>query len=634
MRRTRLTALLMAAAVLAASHCSHAPAPVPRAGSTGAALQNREPNWPVCTPEEQGVDSGTLLTMFETIQKEDRKIHSVLIIRRGKLLVEAYFHPYTKDHLHIIYSATKSISSLLVGIALKEGFVPSLDTPILDLFPEYANKVENLDGRKESLALEHVLSMTDGLDWMDMPYHVKKQGDFLKLLASDDGVKYYLDKPMKEEPGKRYNYNSGSAYMLSALIQETTGRSALDYGREKLFQPLGIAETGWGRYANGIDNGGSELFLRPRDFAAIGCLLLNGGKWDGRQVVPAEWVNELGRPRAKTDFLEYGYSLTWYVDETLPEKSISAQGLGGQYLFVIPGLDMVVVFTGGLIGRDEIDIPFYYLRDYILPSVRSEGELPANPSATARLDSMLREFAEPPAKPVAPLPRIAEEISGRTFFFPERDIQKNIWGLETASLHFDTSNECRIRLTFSGNVEWFSLGFDAVFRSSPGASRLPALEAIVGLDDVCRTVVVQTDTCDMPYSAKGKWKDERTFEVTSLSGWSVPETHTFEFQPDGAVAYTFKTIFYGNSLRGERMRTAGDVIPGERVYISSSSSATSYAPRSNRAFPSPSPSCGRGLPSKSDAGAFCEEPASMAGEPPSRWKSPLAGLMSRGSASM
>jgi len=539
--------LLTLALVLSVPRCSDAPSP-----PAEAAQPNQESDWPVSTPEEQGVDSENLLQMIKTIRKEDRNVHSILIVRHGRLLLEAYFSPYKKDFKHIIFSATKSISSLLVGIALQEGFIKSLDTPLVDFFPEYRGKLANLDERKKALTLKHVLTMTDGLDWIDWPYRVERHGDFLNLLSSADGAKYYLDKPMKELPGGKFNYNSGSSYMLAAIIQKATGKNALEFGREKLFRPLGITDIAWGKYQAGIYCGGSEFFIRPRDFAKIGSLVLNQGKWEGKQVVPAEWISEISREHVKSDFLQFGYSFQWYIDETLPEKSISAQGLGGQYLFVVPGQDLAAVFTAGMIRGSEADTPFFYLRDFILPALKSAKALPANPRVAQKLAMMLRECENPPPKKVSPLPPLAEKISGHTFMFPERSIEKNLWGLETASLFFDKKGECRLKMTFSGNIEQVSLGFDAMFRSSPGAPRLPVLDAVIGLDGAYRTVMVKTDAGVMPYSAKGRWKDEKNFEVTSLSGWSLPEVHTFEFQTENTVIHNCRTIFYNFSLRGEK----------------------------------------------------------------------------------
>jgi CubicO group peptidase (beta-lactamase class C family) len=509
--------------------------------------------WKVSAPEEQGIDSEKLVEMFETILKEKKDVHSILILRRGFLVTEGYFNPYHSNVRHIIFSATKSISSLLIGIALEEGYIKDVGQPVLNFFPGYRDNVENPDERKKGLSLFHLLTMTDGLDWQDGPYLVKKKGDFLKLLTAADGIKYFLDKPMREDPGKKFNYSSGSSYMLAAIIQKTTGKSALEYAQEKLFNPLGIQDACWGIYQQGINNGGSELFLKPRDLAKIGCLVLNKGFWHGKQIVPTQWIKDSTREYVKTDFLQYRYGYQWYIDTSLPELSISAQGLGGQYLFIIPSLDMVVVFTGGLVERtiDAIDLPFYHLRDFILPAVKSVNPLPVNHKSNQKLQRLLREIEFPRPKTCPPLPSIVRVISGKTFFFDTKDKKGNLWGLESLSLLFNEKDACRIQFNFTGEVDFLSLGFDAVFRTSPQSQKkIKFLEAVAGLDGVFRSSMADTEMGEIPYFAKGNWTDEKTFIMKVNSGWCLPENHIFTFIDEKKLTYSCETIFYRFSLTG------------------------------------------------------------------------------------
>lgn len=512
--------------------------------------------WKTATPEEKGIDSGKLIEMIESIREEKKDFHSILIIRDGYLVTEAYFNPYSRDIKHNIFSASKSMSALLTGIAMEEGYIDSLRQPVLDLFPEYKNAVKNLDDRKRSLTLFHLLTMTDGLEWVDGPYLARRKGDFLSLLTADDGIRYYLDKPVKEDPGTKWNYNSGSSYMLSAIIQETTGRSALEYAREKLFEPIGIWDAYWGSYQQGISNGGSEMFLRPRDFARIGHLVLNKGNWDGKQVIPSKWVRHATmRPQVKVDFLEYGYCYQWYYDVSLPYKSTSAGGLGGQYLFVIPDLDMVVVFTASLIERDPdiIDLPFFHLRDYILPAVLSEEPLPTDPEADRKLARLLDEIEHPVPAAISPLPDIAGKISGKTFYFGDGEGEDNIWGLESVTLDFTGEEECLISYSFSGEVDLDAFGCDAVFRTSIMAENgLIALEAAVGLDGIFRCTTVDAEVGKVFYFARGQWKDDATFEVEVKGGWCLSENAVVTFKDEQNIDFSYRTLFYRFSLTGQQ----------------------------------------------------------------------------------
>jgi CubicO group peptidase (beta-lactamase class C family) len=507
--------------------------------------------WKVSTPEEQGIDSEKLIEFMESVKKEDRHVHSLLIVRNGYLVMEAYFNPYQKDLKHIVFSAAKSISSLLIGLAIKDGYIKNVNQPVLDFFPGYQDKIEHLDERKKSLTLFHLLTMTDGLEWKDWPYRVGMEGDFLKLLSAADGVKYFLDKPMRESPGQAYNYNSGASYLLAAIIKQVTGKSALDYAREKLFKPIGIEEASWGIYQKGINNGASELFLKPRDMARLGFMVLNKGYWEGKQILPAQWIEDSSKAYVKMDFIEYQYGYMWYIDKSLRFFNVSAQGLGGQNIYIVPDQDMVVVFTGGLVvNRDEEEIHYRYLRDFIFPAVKSSKALPANPGANQKLQRLLETSRNPRPKPVPPLPASANRVSGKTFRFDTNDTKNNPLGLETVSLFFDKKNQCRIRFTFPGKTAYVSIGFDGFYRTNPYSKRLKVLEIDVGLDDVYRTTMTPTEIGTMPYFARGAWQDDRTFAVYSLSAWSLPEKIVFTFEDANTVSISWPTIFYKLSLTG------------------------------------------------------------------------------------
>jgi len=501
--------------------------------------------WKESTPEEQGIDSEKLIEFITTVQKEKRHLHSLLIIRNGRLVTEAYFNPYNKNIKHIIFSATKSVSSLLIGLAIKDGFIKDVNQKILDFFPEYQGKIQCLDDKKKSLCLYDLLTMTEELQWKDWPYRVGMEGDFLKLLSASDGVKYYLDKPMKKTGDSSFNYNSGNSYMLSAIIQKCTGKSALDYAREKLFKPIGILDSCWGIFQNGIYNGGSEMFLKPRDMARIGFLVLNKGNWDGKQIIPSQWIESSTKPYVKTSFLNYKYGYMWYIDTSLPFRNISAQGLGGQYISIIPELDMVVIFTGGMVvNRDEEEIQYYYLRDYILAAVKSSDPLPKNPEANNRLNRIIKECLYPKTSPVSAVPPVAKEISAKSFFFDHSDAKINPLSIKSAALIFAAKNQCKIRFTFPENPQYISIGFDGVYRTNPYSNRLKVLEVEVGMDNVYRTTWIKTEIGPMPFFAKGTWTDEHTFNINCKTGWSLPERIVFTFENPQSLSLVWSSIFY------------------------------------------------------------------------------------------
>ncbi|MCK4765715.1 MAG: serine hydrolase [Candidatus Aminicenantes bacterium] len=513
-------------------------------------------DWKVSTPEEQGIDSEKLIAMFQAIEKKGIEYHSILIVRGGFLVLEAYFSPFKKNYKHINYSATKSMSSLLIGMAVADGDIQNIQQPLLlDFFPAYKNQIENLDERKKSLTLFHLLTMTDGLEWQDWPYRVGREGDFLKLLGAEDGVKYYLNKPVRNVPGKTFNYNSGSSYMLAAIIQQTTGKSALEYAREKLFTPIGISDACWGVFQDGINNGASELYLKPRDMARIGYLLLKKGAWQGKQIIPESWLRDSTKAYIKSDFAPYHYGYQWYIDKGSPVFNYSSQGLGGQAIFVIPDRDMVVVFTGAI--RREKDSPPFYFMDFLLPAAAASSPLPANPEANRELARILREIENPRAQPVPDLPARARDISGRTFFFDTKGGKKNLFGLETATLFFDHEGKCRIRFTYAEKMDYISMGFDALYRRNPGSKRMTELDIQVGLDGIYRAVTADSEIGPMPYFAKGAWKDNNTFFMNYKSGWCIRGRYTFTFDSSDNLSVTCSSIFYKFTLTGRMHNTPG-----------------------------------------------------------------------------
>ena len=323
--------------------------------------------WRGSTPEEQGMDSEKLAQIFEVIAKQRLNVHSILIVRNGYLVTEAYFFPFRSKHPHEVYSVTKSVVSILMGIAIEKDFIESVHQPVVDFFPEQT--IENNDARKQAITLEHLLTMTSGLEWTE--------GETSKQLWQNiDWVQFLLNRPMATEPGTRFNYNSGNTHLLSAVIQKTTGMNTLSFAQAHLFEALGISDVLWSRDPSDIYIGGWGIRMRPRDMAKLGYLYLNNGLWDGQQIVPADWIKtsiekhvSVPEPLEPWD-LHLGYS--WWLHEFGP---YAAHGMKGQFIYVIPDLNMVVVFTGqNYSWREDYDYTLYehpliMMLDYILPAI-------------------------------------------------------------------------------------------------------------------------------------------------------------------------------------------------------------------------------------------------------------------------
>ena len=308
--------------------------------------------WRTSTPEEQALDSKQLERMFDAIDDQRLRVHSALVIRNGYIVAETYYPPFNQDTKHPLYSVTKSFISALVGIAIEQGYINGVEGRVVDFFPE--REFANLDGRKAAMTLEHLLTMTSGLDW------VEGMRVYQEMAQSRDWVKYVLDKPMAAEPGSQFNYCSGCSHVMSAIIHETTGMGTLDFAQSRLFEPLGISSVHWNLDSSGIPIGGWGLELTPRDMAKFGHLYLNHGVWDGQQVVPAEWVTASLTDRIKAgDELTYGYQ--WWLYPS--SGHFAAVGLAAQLIYVSPELDIVVVFTAAL---DDSSALFELIDDYVV----------------------------------------------------------------------------------------------------------------------------------------------------------------------------------------------------------------------------------------------------------------------------
>ena len=346
--------------------------------------------WRTNTPEEQGMDSEKLAKMFDTIQERNYDIHSVTVMRNGYLVADAAIYPYDQGSKHIIHSATKSIISALIGIAIEQGSIKSVNQPVLSFFP--GRTAANLDANKEAMTLEHLLMMTSGLECRDSYLYRWRGIDQMRQTA--DWVQFMLDLPMAEPPGSRFEYCNGASFLLSAIIQETTGLSASAFAEAHLFGPLGISDVEWPANPQGITLGWGELHMRPHDMAKIGYLYLNKGRWDGEQIIPADWVAISTREHIAATLVD-GYGYQWWVAD---DGYYMALGYAGQFIFVVPEHELVVAFTSNLSENDFYG-PEILLDTFIIPAARSSAPLPANPNGVELLESKIRQAALNPADP-------------------------------------------------------------------------------------------------------------------------------------------------------------------------------------------------------------------------------------------
>jgi CubicO group peptidase (beta-lactamase class C family) len=348
------------------------------------AQEKTSTNWPVSEPNAAGLDPVKLKAFDADIGAgKYGLVDSMLIVRGGRQVFarsypheygtiygelasregplnhdvsgpynyfSAEFHPYYQhSDLHTMQSVSKTVTSITIGIALgRKEFPADLDAPILKYFDEY--KIANLDERKRRITLRNLLTMTAGFEWNeDLPYNDPKNScDVME--SKHDWVQYVIDQPMAAEPGKKWVYSSGVTQLLSHIFKKATGKNVDQYAEEHLFQPLGISYH-WKHSPTGLPDTEGGLYISSASLAKIGFLFLKKGMWEGKQIVPADWVRASVKPAMtiEDEKRQWGYGFQWWLQPwgKSPEKSAwAARGLGGQELRVVPEYDLIVVWTG------------------------------------------------------------------------------------------------------------------------------------------------------------------------------------------------------------------------------------------------------------------------------------------------
>jgi CubicO group peptidase (beta-lactamase class C family) len=331
---------------------------VPNAGADG---------WKVAAPESVGLSSATLCPMVTWLSDwKEANVHAVLVVRHNKLVFEHYFTgsdeyfsgqvaaqvTFGPDSKHDERSVTKSVTALVLGIAIDHGWVKGVDEPVLSFLPEYADL---RSPEKNRITLRHLLTMSSGLEWheLDVPYTSTANSE-IRMDTSPDPYRFALMQPVVAPPGEIWNYSSGSSELLGAVLRKATGKPLDQLARTLLFEPLRITNVDWYPFAQDMPSSAGGLRLRPRDLAKIGQLVLQHGAWSGKQVVPASWIDTATTPQLKTSGT-YSYGYQFWVGRSGSVHWVAARGLGGQRLFIVPELDLVVVTNAGLYQSERQD---------------------------------------------------------------------------------------------------------------------------------------------------------------------------------------------------------------------------------------------------------------------------------------
>ena len=373
------TAQISAAAVsTAGQQASGAPACDPPAP--------RDDGWKVAAPATVGLDAATLCALVPHFEAwKDADVHAVLVVRHGTLVFEHYFKgaderwgqslgviDFAPDVKHDLRSITKSVTSLLLGVAIDRGWVRGVDEPVLSLLPQYADLHS---AALDRITLRHLLTMSAGLKWDEnLPYSSPDNSE-IQMDYAPDPYRYVLTRPVDTPPGAVWDYSGGSAALISAVLHQATGKTEDVLAQEFLFDPLGIHDVAWVRYpSNDEPAAASGLAMRPRDLTKLGQLVLNHGAWDGRQIVSTAWIDASITPQIQGSQL-YFYGYQWWLGRSLVNLHqvdwAVGYGLGGQRLYVVPQLDMVVLVMAGLYRSDMQGlVPLQVLNRYALAAVQ------------------------------------------------------------------------------------------------------------------------------------------------------------------------------------------------------------------------------------------------------------------------
>jgi CubicO group peptidase (beta-lactamase class C family) len=404
--------------------------------------------WRTAQPESQGIDSQALAAVLDQVTEKHLGVHSLLVIRHGYAVLNASFYPYDPAVPHDLASITKTITSTLTGIAVGRGIL-ELDRPLLPFFPN--EQPANPDEQKRLITIRHLLRMESGLDCGYLP----GEQELEQMKRSPNWVRFALSLPMKYAPGAHAAYCSPGYHLLGSALAAAARQTELEFARKNLFEPLGIRDVLWPPDPQGRSHGWGDSHLYPGDVAKIGYLYLHRGEWNGKQIVPADWVALSTAPHPADRTGPGGLGYEWGASNGPNGRQFGASGRGGQSLVVWPDLDMIVVIAaGGNAGQ---------LAPLIHQAVKSDAALPAAPTAFRQLQEKAAAASKPlPVEAIGPLPALAASVSEAVYRFPI-----NASRLDSLSLKFPSATRASVTVNYLGEELTFPVGLDGRYALGP-----------------------------------------------------------------------------------------------------------------------------------------------------------------------
>lgn len=474
---------------------------------------------PRSTPEAEGVSSEGVLSLVAALDDAAGEIHSVMLVRHGKVIAEGWWSPYAAQDIHVLYSATKSFNSSAVGFAVQEGLL-GVDDLLLSHFPEIAPPAPAAE--MQNMRVRDLLTMSTGHDTDSI--------DALRARADGQWTRAFLETAVPRPPGTYFLYNSGAAYMLSALVQKVTGLSVQEYLQPRLFEPLGITGTLWGQSEEGVNLGDGGLSVRTEDLAKFGQLYLQGGEWGGAQLLAPEWVAASSSSQISTGNGDgnwnHGYGYQFWQNQV----GYRADGSLGQFAFILPEQDVVLAVTS---GTNDMNGVMNIVWQHLLPAVQ-DASLPENPPALAALTDRLAILSLPvPTGAVSSA--LASEVSGQRYA-----VAANNQGIQALVFDFDAERPS-LTIEDADGVHAIELGLGEWVRGRTGFKK---------------RINELFDTPEQGIAAIGAWSAEDTF-TAKLCFNETPYTlnASFKFSADQVLVDMGYNVRWGSTTEPQIVGT-------------------------------------------------------------------------------
>ena len=452
---------------------------------------------PRTTPEKEGVSSKGIIDFLNAIDTGKIEIHSFMFLRHGRIIAEGWWNPYGPEFKHLMYSASKTFAATGIGLAVSENKL-RLSDKVVSFFP--ASLPDTLSDFMKMMTVKDLLMMSTGQD-MD-----SKRG------LNDDWVRSFLAKAPLSKPGTIFRYNNTATFMLSAIVQQVTGETLFEYLKPRIFKPLEIRGIDWDLNPQGINLGFMGLRLRTEDMAKFGQLLLRQGVWNGKQLIPKEWVSEAtsfkiksqgGSERLSPELNDWkqGYC---YQMWRCRNNGVRLDGMAGQFVILLPDKDAVVVLTANASDtQKELDLVWKYL----FPAIKETKPLPSDPSGNTELQGKLASLAIQTAPVKSVISEFSAKISGKSVEF-----QPNNVGLQTLGFNFN-GNICELAIKRDNFTHYVKAGLDS-WNLSPTyqLSILSTPRTIVSKSIDANYSIIQPV---IRQAVSYLWTDNNTLEVTA-----------------------------------------------------------------------------------------------------------------------